>query len=313
MNALAAERISVNQMATDLSDSVVCSTTLGVRQCTRRVRLARACVTAFVIAIATTRAGQIGAQGAATPPVVPGDEQTIACGATGTATASGMMSVPFGVGEKMEYDVKFSALKVGTGTMEVRDITDVRGRPSWHTALTIKGKQLFFFVDILIESWFDTSSLISRRFHQDQRYTGHSKSQTIEIFPERGMMKEDQLEERVTVASPLDDGSLIYFARTLPFEVGKTYSLPCYFKPDANPIKIFVARRETVKTPAGTFKTIVLQPKIKAAGIFGEKSKAEVYITDDSTRMMVKLTSDLTVGSINLFLRKYKVGDHLKP
>ncbi|MEP6781978.1 MAG: DUF3108 domain-containing protein [Gemmatimonadaceae bacterium] len=300
-------------MATDLSDSVIHGATSAAQEFNRFVRPRLSLATALFALAALGAPRAVHAQTAANAPAASGDEQTIACGATGPANANGMKVVPFGVGEKMEYDVKFSALKVGTGTMEVRDITDVRGRPSWHTAMTIKGKQLFFFVDILLESWFDTSSLISRRFHQDQRYTGHSKSQTIEIFPERGMMKEDALDERVTVATPLDDGSLIYFARTLPFEVGKTYSLPCYFKPDANPIKIFVARRETVKTPAGTFKTIVLQPKIKAAGIFGEKSKAEVYITDDSTRMMVKLTSDLTVGSINLFLTKYKLGDQLKP
>ena len=300
-------------MATDSSDFVVRSAASRVHEFNRFVRVQLGALASLLLASASIGAASLQAQALSGASATAPDEQTISCGATGSTVANGMKSVPFGVGEKMEYDVKFSAIKVGTGTMEVRDISDVRGRPSWHTAMTIKGKQLFFFVDILLESWFDTASLISRRFHQDQRYTGHSKSQTIEIFPERGMMKEDSLEERVTVASPLDDGSLIYFARTLPFEVGKTYSLPCYFKPDANPVRIFVARRETVKTPAGTFKTIVLQPKIKAAGIFGEKSKAEVYITDDSARMMVKLTSDLTVGSINLFLSKYKAGDKIKP
>jgi hypothetical protein len=47
--------------------------------------------------------------------------------------------VPFFVGEKLEYEVKFGAIKVGKGSMEVRDIADVRGVPSWHTIFRITG------------------------------------------------------------------------------------------------------------------------------------------------------------------------------
>ena len=306
---------NVNLMAADLSEfSIQSALQVLAEAYTRTALFFSRIVVIALIAITSLFVKPIVAQSliGASAPLQDAPELTLSCGGS-TASVNGVLPVPFLVGERMEYDVKFSSLKVGVGTMEIREIADVRGRPSWHTALSIKGKQLFFYVDILLESWFDVASLTSRRFHQDQRYTGHRKTQTIEIFSERGMMKEDNLPERVTVASPLDDGSFLYFVRTLPLEVGKTYSLPCYFKPDANPVKIVVVRREVVKTPAGTFNTIVLQPKIKAAGIFGEKSKAEVYLTDDAARMMVKLTSDLTVGSINLFLTKYKVGVVSRP
>jgi hypothetical protein len=127
------------------------------------------------------------------------------------------------------------------------------------------------------------------------------------------MYKEGDREEQVTVAKPLDIGSFIYFMRTIPLEVGQTYTFSQYFKPSGNPVVIKVVRREKVKTPAGTFDAIVLQPTIKAKGLFSEDGKAEVWLADDSTRMMVQLKSDMSIGSINMYLAKYQLGTPAKP
>ena len=304
-------------MATDLSETVLRNASENFYRSIGLFRYVGVVSSFALILLATAGAGHADAQSAATQNAAAADptEQTLACGANASSPlVNGAFPVPFGVGERMEYDVKFSSLKVGTGVMEVRDVSDVRGKPSWHTALTIHGKAFWTFnVDILLESWFDVQTLASRKFHQDQKYPTYSKNSTTLMFPERGMYKEDEKDEQVSVTSPLDDGSFIYFFRTLPLEIGQTYSLPCYFKPDKNPVKVTVSRRETITTPAGTFKTIVLQPRLKAGGIFGEKGKAEVWLTDDSTRMMVQLKSELSVGSINLYLAKYKLFTPAKP
>lgn len=223
------------------------------------------------------------------------------------------LTIPFGVGERMEYDVRYLGGKKGTGTMEVKEITDVRGRPAWHTVFTVKGQVVLVIgVNIRLESWFDVATMNSLRFFQDQRYASTKKIQHIEIFPERGMYKEDALDERVTVSNPLDDGSFLYFVRSVPLEVGKRYSWQRYYKPDRNPVKIEVLRREVVKTPAGTFNTLVLRPEINASGLFAE-GKSQVWVTDDSTRMVVKLESELPVGTLSLWLTKFTLGKPLKP
>jgi len=222
------------------------------------------------------------------------------------------MAVPFGIGERMDYDVRFLGGKKGVGSMEVKEVTDVRGKPAWHTVFHVKGKVLLMInVNIMLESWFDVATMNSLRFYQNQQYTGTKKIQNIEIFPERGMYKEDALDERVTVANPLDDGSFLYFVRSVPLEVGETYTFSRYYKPDKNPVKITVIRRETVRTPAGTFKTLVLKPEIKAGGLFAE-GKAEVWVTDDSARMVVKLESELPVGTLSLWLTKFHLGTPIK-
>lgn len=222
------------------------------------------------------------------------------------------LTIPFGVGERMEYEVRYLGGKRGVGTMEVKEIVDVRGRPAWHTVFNVEGRVLLFSVDIRLESWFEVASMNSLRFHQDQRYTGTKKIQTIEIFPERGMYKEDKLEERVTVKDPLDDGSFLFFVRSIPLKVGEEYSFQRYYKPDKNPVKIKVLRRETVNTPAGEFNTLVLQPEIKSGGLFAE-GKSEVWITDDARRMVVKLESSVGPGTLSLWLKKFQLATPIKP
>ncbi len=217
----------------------------------------------------------------------------------------GMAPVPFTVGERLQYDVKFSFKSVGTGVMEVKDIVDVRGRPSWYTSFTIKGGIPFFRVDDRMESWFDVFTLSSRRFHQRISEGGYKRTRHYEMYPERAVFREGDKEEEPSVNSPLDDGSFLYYVRTIPLEVGKTYEVPRYFNPAANPVRITVVRRETIKVPAGEFKTVVLRPTFQSRGLFSEDGKAEVWISDDEYRFMVQMKTNLKIGSINLYLEKF--------
>jgi len=212
-------------------------------------------------------------------------------------------SIPFGVGERFEYDVKLGPFKAGRGSMEVVGIDTVRGIPAYHTVFRVKGGLLGYKADNTMESWMDTTTLASLRFIQDFEQTGSDRNRKYEIFPDRAVYQQDDKPEQPSVADPLDDGSFIYFIRTVPLEIGRTYTYERYFRPDRNPVRIKVLRRETVKVRAGTFQTIVVQPIIKSKGIFSENSKAEIWFSEDANRIMVQMKADLPVGSLNLYLR----------
>ncbi|MEO7520281.1 MAG: DUF3108 domain-containing protein [Gemmatimonas sp.] len=213
--------------------------------------------------------------------------------------------VPFFVGEKLDYEVRFWSFRVGSGSLEVLGIEDVRGRPSYHATFKYSGNLASAKVNDSHETWFDVETLASRRFHQDIDNPGYDRVRRFEIFPERGMFKENDKPEEPTTQNPLDDAAFLYFVRTLPLEVGKTYEFSRYFKAQGNPVKIKVLRKERVKVPAGEFSTIVVQPVIRSKGLFSEGGKAEVWITDDARRMMVQLKSKVSIGSINLYLKAH--------
>jgi hypothetical protein len=215
--------------------------------------------------------------------------------------------VPFVVGERLEYDVRFGGIKVGWGSMEVAETDTVRGREVWHTVFRVRGGTIFFRVDDRFESWFDRRTLASLRYRVDQNEGRRDVERTYEIFPDRAVFTEDGgAEQYPSVSQPLDDGSFLYFIRTVPLEVGQEYSFDRYFKPDRNPVRIRVLRKESVRVPAGTFNAIVVQPIIKTKGIFSEGGQAEVWLSDDDRRIMLQMKSKLPVGSLNLYLRAYR-------
>jgi hypothetical protein len=219
------------------------------------------------------------------------------------------VAVPFDVGEKLEYEVKFGPISVGRGSMEVMPMDNIRGHDAWHTVFRVKGGTFFYHVDDRFESWIDIRNFASLRHKQDINEGSKDRERHFEIFPSRATYIEDNKPEKPSVSEPLDDGSFLYFIRTVPLEVGKTYEFNRYFRPDRNPVKITVLRRERIKVPAGTFDAIVIRPSIKTKGIFSENGQAEVWLSEDDKRIMLQMKSKLSFGSLNLYLKSY----HLAP
>ena len=236
------------------------------------------------------------------------DMLAIVVALTGPVEPIHQIPVPFSVGERLEYDVKFGVLKVGSGRMEVVGIEEVRGRQAWHTAFTVKGGTFFYKVNDRLESWIDTETFASLRHHQDLQEGKRDRERRFEIFPDQLVYTENEGPEQETVQDPLDDGSFLYFIRTVPLSVGQTYDFPRYFKPDRNPVRVRVLRKESVKVPAGRFDAIVIQPIIKSKGIFSENGRAEIWLSDDDRRMMLQLKSNLSFGTLNLYLKSHTAG-----
>lgn len=224
-------------------------------------------------------------------------------GAQGTAAR-----VPFELGESLTYDVRFGAIKVGTGRMRVLGREPVRGRDAWHVRFSVSGGTFFYRVNDVYESWMDVVTLNSLRYEQDLNQGSRDRERSFEIYPDRAVYRETSRNgpERPSVSDPLDDGSFLFFIRTVPLEVGQSYTFNRYFRPDRNPVIIRVLRREKIRVPAGEFDAIVIQPVIKTSGIFSEGGQAEIWLSDDDRRIMLQMKSRLSFGSLNLYLRAYR-------
>jgi hypothetical protein len=240
-------------------------------------------------------AGMVGGAGIAAAPHVSGRADDVT------------PKVPFRVGEKLTYQAKVNFVNAGSATMSVEGVEPIRGRPTYHTIFDVRGRVLFFHVNDHYESWFDTTSLVSLHHLQHIDETKTSIDKTYDFYPERKVYVRNG-EEKPSVSQPLDEGSFIYFMRSVPLEVGKTYSYDRYYQPDKNPVLIKVDRREKVTVPAGEFDAIVVRPIIKSKGLFSENGDAEVWFSADSTRTLLRLKSKLPVGTLYLELKKAEYG-----
>ena len=261
-------------------------------------------------AVPTPARAQTAAQPAAQPATQPAasDTSVLAVASNDSAAASqSVASRPFSVGEQLDYTVAVGGAKVGAGKMELLGIEDVRGEDTYHARFSVEGGFLMFKVNDVLESWFDTETLSSRRFIQNIHEVSYKKNRYYDIYPERGVLHQKGYDEMPTVQKPLDDASFLYFVRTVPLEVGKTYTFDRYFRPDRNPVVVKVLRKEKIEVPAGTFNTIVIQPIIKSQGIFEEGGEAQMWLTDDDRRMMVQFKAKVPyLKTLDLYLSSFK-------
>lgn len=245
--------------------------------------------------------------------------QNNAQGATTLASATGALpfpsvepvEVPFRVGETATYEVSFGAVHVGNASTAVEGIEDVRGIPAWHTVFRLRAGTFFYKVNDVFESWIDRNSFSSLRFYQTQQEGLNDRRKRYEIYPDRAVyveMDKKPQRQHPGVKDPLDDGSFLFFIRTVPLEVGNIYESSRYFRPERNPVRVRVLRKETVEVPAGKFDCIVVQPVIKTTGIFSENGQAEVWLSDDPRHVVVQVKSRLSFGSISLYLKSYTPG-----
>jgi len=235
----------------------------------------------------------------------------LAAGVARGAAAESQQRLPFSVGEQATYQVKLGVLTVGSGTLSVTGIETVAGQQTYHAVMAVRGGTAIYRVNDRYETWIDTDGLFSRRFHQNLHEGRFRRNRTYHFNPEqRTFRRENGQTGTLPTNQPLDDLSFIYFARTLPLEVGARYTLPRYLKADGNPVVIQVLRRETIEVPAGRFRTIVVRPVIQTDGIFGSGGRAEVHFSDDARRIPVLIrTEGIPIGGdLVMRLRSYRAG-----
>jgi Protein of unknown function (DUF3108) len=230
-------------------------------------------------------------------------------------------SVPFGPGERMMYRAEVGWFDVGEAHMSVEATDTVRGNDTYRAVWEIEGSVLGFGVHDILTTFFDTGTLQTWRYLRENNNGSYHGTRRYEMYPEEGIwerpLKEMDSPDRsgaLGSSLPLDELSFIYYLRQMELEVGKTYTIPRYFKDDGNPVVIHVLRRELKKVDLGEFNTLVVQPIVQTDGMFGEDGNAEIYITDDERRLVVYLkTNTPGPGDLELYLKGYEPGVPLHP
>lgn len=220
-------------------------------------------------------------------------------------------NVAFGVNEKLSFDINYGFINAGTATMEVANIIEYEGRPCYQIisrAYSNSFFSTFYKVEDRMESIVDAIGLFSWRFEKNLR-EGSYKSDRMYTLDQRNHQvayKGDTLE----IAQYTQDAfSAIYFLRTQPLELGDTVHIDNFTDGRFYTMKVIVHKKETISVKAGTFDCILVEPLLKAVGVFKNSGKLKVWLTDDRLRMPVLMKSKVLVGSISAELTDYQLGE----
>jgi len=216
----------------------------------------------------------------------------------------------FSAGEKLVFDIAYGVIKAGTATMSIPEITNVRGRECFHVVTTAHSNKFFsslYKVRDTVETYIDVRGIFPWKFEKHIREGKYKANRYVEYYQEKNLVVGHK---KKTIAVPQYIQGILssfYFVRIKDLKVGKHFDIYTYGDGKMYPLRVLVHKKETVKVPAGKFKCIMVEPVLQSEGLFNQKGRLRIWLTDDERKIPVLMKSKILVGSIDCRLRSYSL------
>lgn len=212
--------------------------------------------------------------------------------------------LPWGVGEKLTFSIRWGIITCGYAHMEVREKIRLAGRDTYRIVVLARSAPFFdpfYKVRDRIESYIDRENLYTVRFEKELR-EGRYRNDTVIIYDHKNRVAyENEYKFKITEGVQ-DVLSALYYLRTKDLKVGARYEFDVGTDKKTWPLVVNVIKKEEITTPLGKFKTILVIPKLREEGIFKAKGDLKVWLTDDERKIPVKMRSKIDIGSITAIL-----------
>lgn len=226
----------------------------------------------------------------------------------------------FGPGERLVFSVEYGIIKAGMATMSVTGPEAYEGLMAYRISASARSNpafSAFFSVNDLNEALLDIVQLHTLHYYKRLEEGDYVHSEEVLFDQEAGVATypdEEDPEEQVCDLPPhaLDVLSCLYYARTLPLEVGETYTFDCHTDNDNYPMQVSVVRTERIRVPAGSFDCVLVEPQLRGEAVFAQQGRIYVWLTDDYRHMPVLMRSEIDIGEIACLLQSYTDGTVLE-
>ncbi|MBN1384991.1 MAG: DUF3108 domain-containing protein [Elusimicrobia bacterium] len=213
------------------------------------------------------------------------------------------------IGENLVFDVYWKFIKVGYGTLNLNGIVDYEGRKAYFICSEAKSAPFFdVFYKVRDEnrSWIDVENFYSLEFKQKIREGGYKRDRRT-VYDQKNHIATTEKNERFGIPdNVLDVLGAFYWVRTQELRPNTVLTVDVNCRKKNYKMSIKIHDREKIKIEGKKYKTIVVEPDLKDAGIFMQKGAVLIWLTDDEYHMPVKMKSKISVGSIVGELRENK-------
>ncbi|GBE29285.1 MAG TPA: DUF3108 domain-containing protein [Bacteroidetes bacterium] len=223
--------------------------------------------------------------------------------------------VPFGVGERLRYYMEFSFVKAGLSEMSIKGVEMVEGRPVYHINSRVKstkGIDLIYKVRDTVDSWFDVGGLYSQRYERDINEGRYHSQKFFDYDHDTGWVaiSNENGPKGITPFLPYSHNiiSALYWVRAQELVENTEMVVPVHDLDVQYPLTIKVYGKETIEVPAGTFDCIKVEPVIKSEGLFKKAGRVFVWLTDDYRRLPIRMSTKISVGTIDGDLVEFRLG-----
>jgi hypothetical protein len=214
----------------------------------------------------------------------------------------------FPVGQTYVYGAEWRIFNAGVATLRLEQ----RGQENRvvATADAAGTVSLLYHVRDRLESFFDPATFCSHSTsrHIEEGFRRVESNITFDYQHSKALLdhknlkkKENKHEEHEIPNCVTDMLSSVYYVASLPLMQGKTYSFPINDGGNTLTVMVHVEAREQVKTPAGTFNTIRVQPETSTAAL-RDKGKIWIWYSDDAARVPVQMRARMSWGTLTFSL-----------
>jgi len=218
---------------------------------------------------------------------------------------------PFGPGESLKFSVQYGFVKAGTAYLEVPQLREWNGRSVYQLVARAESNSFFsrfYKVRNRIESVWDKNGLFTWRYSENRREGGYRTNSQIDFDHDHHQARYGDGQTFPIPPQVQDALSAFYYTRFQPLPLGGSIVFDYHASRKSQPLEVKVLGRERVETPAGTFDCVAIEPILKAGGIFKNKGRLVIWLTDDERRMPVLMRSKVMIGSISVVLQKVRMG-----
>ncbi len=219
---------------------------------------------------------------------------------------------PYAPDEVMEFSIDFHGIPTGRARIAV-------GRPEGTILpvfLQAKTSGLLAVVDLKqqLASYLDTGTGLPRSASMDSIEPGYRLVTTtrFERASAKAVVREKgRFDNTYEIDVPPDATyfvALVFKLRTLPLEPGTIHAFDVLSARDLKRIDTQVEARETLSTKAGKFSTVKVRVPTQFSGKFSEKSPTYVWFSDDERRIIVRISTDFSIGRVQADLTSYAPG-----
>lgn len=213
------------------------------------------------------------------------------------------------LGEKLTFDIRYGVIVAGTGVMTVDKEFVYKNRIVQRVFFEAKSTSAYswiYKVEDQYVSYLDKYGIYPWKFIQKIREGSYKKDTEVEFDQVRGIAFERGKQYKIPSYTH-DIISAFYYFRNIDLKAAKPGSiikLSNYSKGKVHPLDVRVVGWQKIKVPAGTFNCVVLEPMVKAGGLFKNEGTLFVWLTNDQLKIPVKVETKVLIGSISVELSK---------
>ena len=226
----------------------------------------------------------------------------------------------FRVGEKLTFRIRYGFIRAGTATMSVTREMEYGDAAVYQIRTTAESASSFswiYKVEDVVYSYLDKHGLFSWRFEKRLREGSYKFDLIARYKPEDSLVQvknirytddmEIKKQEEFKVQSPpfvRDVLAAFYFIRSQDLDSGKSVFMSNLDNKKIYNLEVKVYKREILEVEAGKFRCLFIEPLLQGEGIFKQKGRLKVWVTDDQYKIPVQMTSEVIVGHITTELEK---------